>query len=67
VTGIAIGLLLFWALGRLVTSQLYDVSSSDPAAIGIAVLILAGASIAAAWLPALRASGIDPTNALRIE
>jgi ABC-type antimicrobial peptide transport system permease subunit len=67
VTGVAIGLALVWALGRLVKSQLYDVSPSDPAAIAFAVLILAFATIAAAWIPAQHAAGIDPTEALRAE
>jgi predicted permease len=65
--GVAIGLPLVWALGRLVKSQLYDVSPSDPAAILFAIFILASASITATWIPAHRASGIDPTDALRVE
>jgi ABC-type antimicrobial peptide transport system permease subunit len=67
VTGVVIGLALVWAVGRLVKSQLYAVSPSDPTAIGFAVLILAFATIAAAWIPAQRASGVDPTEALRVE
>jgi predicted permease len=67
VAGVAIGLPLVWAVGRLIKSQLYDVTPSDPRAVGLAVLILSSASIAAAWIPAQRASGIDPTEALRIE
>jgi ABC-type antimicrobial peptide transport system permease subunit len=67
VAGVVIGLPLVWALGRLVVSQLYDVSPSDPAAIAIAILILGCAAIAAAWIPARRASGVDPTEALRVE
>ncbi|MGI9070012.1 MAG: ADOP family duplicated permease [Bryobacteraceae bacterium] len=67
VTGVAIGLAFVWALGRLVKSQLYDVSPSDPAAIAFAVSILAFATIAAAWIPAQHAAGIDPTEALRAE
>jgi predicted permease len=67
VKGVAIGLAFVWALGRLVKSQLYDVSPSDPAAIAFAVLILVFATIAAAWIPAQHAAGIDPTEALRAE
>ncbi|MBV9760190.1 MAG: ABC transporter permease [Acidobacteriaceae bacterium] len=65
--GTAVGLGLAWTLGRLVKSQLYDVSPSDPAVIGCAVLILGSATMAAAWIPARRASGVDPTEALRAE
>lgn len=67
VTGVAIGLPLVWVLGRLVKSQLYAVSPSDPAAIAVAVSMLASATIAAACIPAHRASGVDPTEALRAE
>jgi predicted permease len=65
--GIGIGLLFVLALGRLVQSQLYDVKSFDPLAIGITVLILCSAGLCAALIPAHRASGVDPTNALRVE
>jgi predicted permease len=65
--GIAIGLPLVWAFGRLVESQLYDVKPSDPVVTVVAILILGSAAIAAAFIPARRASGVDPTDALRVE
>ena len=65
--GIGIGLSLVWALGRLVESQLYDVESSDPTAIAIAVIVLCSAGLGAALLPAHRASGVNPTDALRAD
>ncbi len=65
--GIALGLPLVWALGRLVESQLYDVKPSDPVVIAAAILILGSAAVAAAFIPARRASGVDPTDALRVE
>ncbi len=67
VLGIGIGLPFVWVLGRLVESQLYDVKPSDPAAIAIAILILGLAAMGAALIPARRASGVDPTEALRVE
>lgn len=67
IAGIAIALPLVWALGRLVESQLYDVKPTDPVVIAIAILILAFAAVAAALLPARRASSLDPTEALRVE
>ena len=67
VWGIGIGLSLVWALGRLVESQLYDVKHSDPAAIAIAVIVLCSAGLGAALLPAHRASGVNPTDALRAD
>ncbi len=67
VSGLAIGLPFVWTLGRLVESQLYDVKLSDPAAIAIAILLLGSAGLCAALIPAHRASGVNPTDALRTE
>jgi predicted permease len=66
-SGIGIGLPIVWALGRLVESQLYDVKPSDPAVIAIAILVLCSAGLGAALIPAHRASGVNPTDALRVE
>lgn len=66
-SGIGIGLPFVWALGRLVQSQLYDVKASDPPAIAVAIMILCSTAGAAALIPAHRASGINPTEALRFE
>ena len=65
--GIAIGLPVVWALGRLVESQLYDVKPFDPAMIAVSMLALAAAGLGAAFVPARRASGVNPTDALRVE
>jgi ABC-type antimicrobial peptide transport system permease subunit len=65
--GIGIGLPLIWVLGRLVQSQLYQVKPWDPSVIGIAVLALGSAALGATVLPAHRASGVNPTEALRVE
>lgn len=65
--GIVIGLPFVWSLGRLVESQLYDVNVFDPAAIAISILILCSAGLGAALIPARRASGVNPTDALRVE
>jgi predicted permease len=66
-SGIAIGLPFVWALGRLVASQLYDVKPFDPAVIAIAILLLCLAGLSAGLIPAHRASGVNPTDALRAE
>jgi ABC-type antimicrobial peptide transport system permease subunit len=65
--GISFGLLFVLALGRLVESQLYNVKSFDTEAIAITVLILCSAGLLAALIPAHRASGVSPTDALRVE
>ncbi len=67
VSGLAIGLPFVWTLGRLLESQLYDVKLSDPAATAIAILLLGSAGFCAALIPAHRASGVNPTDALRTE
>lgn len=65
--GIGIGLPVAWALGRLVESQLYDVKPFDPAVIALAILVLCAAGLGSALIPAHRASGVNPTDALRAE
>ncbi len=65
--GLAVGLPLALALGRLVASMLFNVNPSDPAIVLGASAILACAALAAAYLPARRAAGVDPTVALRCE
>jgi ABC-type antimicrobial peptide transport system permease subunit len=65
--GLAIGFAGALALGRAMTSQIYEVSASDPAVFAIALAVLATAALFASWLPARRASRIDPMHALRQE
>jgi predicted permease len=65
--GIAIALPCVWAMGRLVQSELYDLKPTDPATIGAATLILCSGAVAAALIPAQRASAVNPTEALRFE
>ena len=65
--GGAIGLAATLALGRVVASLLYGLKSSDPVTIAAAVLVLFAVAMAASWLPARRASQVDPIVALRYE
>ncbi|HEV8253237.1 MAG TPA: ABC transporter permease, partial [Vicinamibacteria bacterium] len=65
--GIAVGLPFAWALGRLVRSQLYGLSPSDPLTVGAASLLLASVAILSGYLPARRATRVDPLAALRYE
>jgi ABC-type lipoprotein release transport system permease subunit len=54
------------ALGKLVQSQLFGVTATDPATVAAAALILAAGTLAA-FIPAWRASLVSPTDALRLE
>jgi predicted permease len=63
--GLALGLPLSLFGLRLVQSQLYQLSASDPVTLTGSVLIIAAVTLLAAWLPARRATKVDPMVALR--
>jgi predicted permease len=65
--GLLLGLPLAVGAGRLISAQLYGVSSWDPLALGLAAGALAICSFFAAVIPASRAAAISPMQALRIE
>jgi ABC-type antimicrobial peptide transport system permease subunit len=65
--GLLLGLPLAVGAGRLISSQLYGVTSWDPLALTVAAGALAVCSFFAAIVPASRAASISPMNALRIE
>jgi predicted permease len=65
--GLATGLLLAFATGKIVSSILFEVSSTDPFAFTLAPAVLAVAALLATWLPARRATKISPMAALRTE
>jgi ABC-type antimicrobial peptide transport system permease subunit len=65
--GILIGLVCALALTRLLQSQLYSISPTDPVTL-LAVVVLASLiALFACWLPARRAARINPMEALRTE
>jgi putative ABC transport system permease protein len=65
--GLAIGLAGALALTRLMKALLFGVSSSDPLTFGSIALLLALVALLACWVPARRATGVNPTVALRQE
>lgn len=65
--GLAIGLLLAFALGRGISVMLYQVSPTDPLVIGGILLILMVAGLGACYFPARRATRVDPLEAMRAE
>jgi predicted permease len=66
-SGIALGLLLAAATGKILSGILYEVGALDPVAFTIAPLLLAAAALVATWLPARRAARVNPVEALRYE
>ena len=67
IAGLAGGLVIFAIASRVLESRLYGVSAMDPATLAAVSLLLAVAAIAGAWLPARRATRVDPSLALRAE
>jgi predicted permease len=65
--GVGVGVVAAMAATRALRTLLYGVSTSDVASYGMAVVVLALVAVAAAWLPALRATKLDPLEALRQE
>jgi len=63
--GLPMGLAANRFLGALLPELLFGLSPLDPTAVGLAVLFMAGISVAASYLPARRAARVDPMVALR--
>jgi predicted permease len=64
-TGAAIGVVGALALTKLIRSFLFGITPQDPAAIAVATVVLAGAAALACYVPARRATQVDPIVALR--
>lgn len=65
--GVAVGVPLALALGCLVRNQLYGLEPNDPVTLISSALLLTTVAAFAGFIPALRASRVDPMNALRYE
>jgi ABC-type antimicrobial peptide transport system permease subunit len=65
--GAALGISVALAAARLVASQLFGISAADPGAIVVAMLVLLVVAAVAGYLPARRATRVDPLVALRFE
>jgi putative ABC transport system permease protein len=67
ILGIGIGLAGAFAVTRVMAAQLFKVSPTDPPTFTVVCLLLVLSGVTAAWLPALRASRVNPVVALRYE
>ncbi len=65
--GVAAGLLIALSLGRLVQSLLYRLQPADLLSLALAALLLLAVALVAGWIPAVRASLVEPVEALRHE
>ena len=65
VVGLVLGLIGAFAGGQAMRSQLFGVSGADPAIFALVTVFLAGIAMFSCWLPARRATRVDPLAALR--
>jgi putative ABC transport system permease protein len=65
--GLAVGIVISLAVGRAVRSLLFGLEASDPLTFAVAGVVLAFVALLASYMPAYRASAVDPAIALRGE
>ena len=65
--GLIVGLAGALAAGRWISALLFGVTPADPVTLAIVLCALAGAAAGATYVPARRAAGVDPSDALRAE
>jgi ABC-type antimicrobial peptide transport system permease subunit len=67
IVGVLIGVASAFGLTKLIASLLYGVQARDPVVFASVPMLLSAASLFAVWVPAQRATRVDPVDALRCE
>jgi predicted permease len=67
VVGVVLGAIAAWLLGRAAQSLLFGIGAGDPLALVTAAAVVAAVTLGAAYIPARRASRVDPMSVLRYE
>jgi len=65
IPGVVLGAIIALVAGKWIAPLLFNVSPNDPPVIVAVVVTLLGVAVLASWLPAQRASRVDPNEALR--
>ena len=65
--GLGIGLIAAFGVTRLISNFMFGIAATDPLTFVLVPLALAGVAVAAAYVPARRATSVNPTEALRSE
>lgn len=65
--GLVIGMILAWAVSRMIAFMMFQVDPRDLTVYGAVLAVICGVGFFASWVPAKRATGVDPVNALRYD